>query len=331
MILVVSLSPSWQRTLVFPKFSPGEVNRATDVIETASGKGVNVARVATQLGAKVRLLTTAGGPRGTLFRKALKIDGVPATIISTAGETRLCQTLIGLANTPHLNPLPQGERKYEVTLHPLPLRERAGVRGSVPIITELVEPPATLNPAEVDAVLSAYSRALRKASLVVLIGSIPKGCGNGFYAKLTRQANRLHIPVLVDAQRELLIQGIREHPSLVKINRAELAEATGTTNLAGGVKQLTKWGAKQIVITQGSKPAIAFDGKGSWKIIPPKIDVVNSTGCGDAMMAGIATGLHQGKSLENALKLGVACGAANAMTVKSGDLRLRDVRKLSLP
>jgi tagatose 6-phosphate kinase len=301
MILVVSLSPSWQRTLVFPKFSPGEVNRATDVIETASGKGVNVARVATKLGAKVRLLTTAGGARGTLFRKALKADGVPATIISTAGETRLCQTLIGQANTPS------------------------------PLITEIVEESPALSPREVTAIVSAYSRALRSASLVVLIGSVPKGCGNGFYADLVRQANRLTIPILVDAQKDLLIQAIRECPSLVKINRAELVEATGTTSLAAGVKKLTKWGAKRIVITQGAKPAIAFDGKDSWKITPPKINVVNSTGCGDAMMAGIATGLHQGKSLENALKLGVSCGAANAMTVKSGDLRLRDVRKPSLP
>ena len=100
MILVVCLSSSWQRTLFFPEFCPGEVNRATRGLETASGKGVNVARVAMQLGAKVRILTTAGGARGRLFRKALKEDGIPATIISTAGETRLCQTLIGRSNDP---------------------------------------------------------------------------------------------------------------------------------------------------------------------------------------------------------------------------------------
>jgi tagatose 6-phosphate kinase len=298
MILVVCLSSSWQRTLFFREFSPGEVNRATHGLETASGKGVNVARVVMQLGAKVRVLTTAGGARGRLFRKALKADRVPATIISTAGETRLCQTLIGRSN------------------------------GPSPLITEIVEESPALSPSEITAFLSAYSRALRQASLVVLIGTVPKGCGTGFYAKLTRQANQLNLPVLMDAQRDLLIQAIRERPSLVKINRAELAEATGTPNLARGIKELVKWGAKRIVITQGSKPAIAFDGKDSWKITPPKINVVNSTGCGDAMMAGIAVGLMRGKTLNEALQLGVVCGTANSLTETAGVIRRSDVNRL---
>jgi len=48
MILVVSLSPAWQRTLLFDEFRPGEVNRVRRVIETAAGKGTNtVAHCAT--------------------------------------------------------------------------------------------------------------------------------------------------------------------------------------------------------------------------------------------------------------------------------------------
>ena len=67
MILVVGLSPAWQRTLQFEKLIPGKVNRAKRVRETASGKGVNVARVASILGAKIRLLTVASGHRGELL------------------------------------------------------------------------------------------------------------------------------------------------------------------------------------------------------------------------------------------------------------------------
>ena len=41
MILVVGLSPAWQRTLEFSQdIQLGEVNRARRVTETASGKGV---------------------------------------------------------------------------------------------------------------------------------------------------------------------------------------------------------------------------------------------------------------------------------------------------
>gem|GEM_PF-3500859 len=44
MILVVSLSPAWQRTRECPRLALGAVNRAVRVTKTASDKGVNVAR-----------------------------------------------------------------------------------------------------------------------------------------------------------------------------------------------------------------------------------------------------------------------------------------------
>src|SRR5207249_1617308 len=94
MILVVGLSPAWQRTLVFEDFIPGKVNRATRVSEMASGKGVNVARVASILGAPVRLLTVAGGTRGRLLKAQLAIQGLDARIVPVKAETRICQTLL---------------------------------------------------------------------------------------------------------------------------------------------------------------------------------------------------------------------------------------------
>jgi tagatose 6-phosphate kinase len=297
MILVVGLSSVWQRTLFFQGFQPGEVNRATRVVETASGKGVNVARVATQLGAKARVLTTAGGTRGEWFQGALKADGVPATVVTVGGDTRICQTLIGLAD-------------------------------HSPLITEIVEETPALTPNEVDAVFSAYARALRQASMVVLSGTVPKGCGDDFYAELARQAKRREIPVLVDTQRAQLIQVAREQPSLVKINRTELAAATGKRTVASGVRELLKLGAKRVIISQGAKASLAFDGKATWQVVPPSIQVVNPIGSGDAMMAGIAVALSQGKPLLAALKLGIACGAANALTETSGVIRKHDVRRL---
>src|SRR5882724_11167327 len=94
MILVVGLSPAWQRTLAFEKIIPGKVNRATRVSETASGKGVNVARVASILGADVKLLTVAGGKRGQLLKARLKRQGLNARVVPVTSETRICQTLL---------------------------------------------------------------------------------------------------------------------------------------------------------------------------------------------------------------------------------------------
>jgi tagatose 6-phosphate kinase len=46
------------------------------------------------------------------------------------------------------------------------------------------------------------------------------------------------------------------------------------------------------------------------------------------MLAGIACGLGQGKTMLEALRLGIACGAANAMTAVPGFVRQTDVAAL---
>jgi len=293
MILVVGLSSVWQRTLFYSDFQAGRVNRASQVLETASGKGVNVARVASTLGAKALVLTTAGGHRGSLFRAALRTSKLPAVVVPVTGETRLCQTLIASG-----------------------------------CVTELVEEAAPLTHREVNAVLSAYTKALRKATLVILSGSVPGGCGDDFYARLARLAKSRGIPVLADTQKAQLVQAVREQPALVKINAAELAEATGMRSLAKGLRELARLGAGKIVISRGAETAVAFDGKTVWQVKPPRIKVINPIGSGDAMMAGIAVALVRGKTLPDALRLGIACGAANALTRTSGVIRPAEVKRL---
>jgi fructose-1-phosphate kinase PfkB-like protein len=48
-------------------------------------------------------------------------------------------------------------------------------------------------------------------------------------------------------------------------------------------------------------------------------------GSGDAALAGIITVLHSGGSLAEAVRMGVACGGANTLTVGAGRLHLDDV------
>ena len=48
--------------------------------------------------------------------------------------------------------------------------------------------------------------------------------------------------------------------------------------------------------------------------VPPAVAVVNSVGCGDAMTAGMAWALAQNQTLQQAVRLGAACGTASALT-----------------
>jgi len=287
-VLVVNLSPAWQRTLFFSKFQPGEVNRVRRVVESASGKGVNVARVLNTLRIPVRLLTVAGGHRGELFRRALAKEGISARIVPVRSETRFCQTLV--AST----------------------------------ATELVEEAAPLSRRELRAWLATFHGELAGAKWLVLTGTVPQGCGEEFYARLTRTARRQGVPVLLDAQRAQLMKAVRERPSLVKINRSELLAAAGK----GGVAELLAAGAQCVVITRGAKSVDVYEGKARWRMHPPRVRAVNPVGSGDAMLAGICYGLCRGWSVREAVRMGMACGAANALTETAGVVRLRDLRRL---
>jgi tagatose 6-phosphate kinase len=276
MILVVGLSPAWQRTLEFESLRIGEVNRAKHVSETASGKGVNVARVARELRADVRLLTVAGGERGKLLAHELPW----ARVVPVKTETRICQTILA---------------------------------GNA---TELVEEASPLRREEVSRVLRAFADELRRATLVVLTGTVPRGCGDTFYARLIYAAHRRGVRVLVDAQGQLLVNALKARPFLMRVNRAELAV----------VKH--RRGAEWLVVSDGAgRIEIASDGE-HWSVKPPRVKAVNPIGSGDAMLAGVAVGIAGGKSVREAIQLGVACGAANALTATPGTVRRADVRKL---
>ena len=289
MILVVGLSPAWQRTLQFENFIPGRVNRAKHVDETASGKGVNVARVASILGADVKLLTVAGGHRGQLLEKSLRENGIGARIIPVKAVTRICQTLLACNTT-----------------------------------TELVEEAGPLSGAEVRNVMAAFGAEVQRADLVVLTGTVPNGCGNDFYARLVSESSRRGVRVLIDAQGAQLKNALRRKPFLVRINRDELAV------VAGSLQALVRRGPQWAVISDGAKSVRVGEssGKRVVPLKPPRVKARNTIGSGDAMMAGIAVGLWRGGSMLDAVQLGVACGAANAMTVEPGFVRLPDVRRL---
>ncbi|MCC6905352.1 MAG: carbohydrate kinase family protein [Anaerolineae bacterium] len=64
------------------------------------------------------------------------------------------------------------------------------------------------------------------------------------------------------------------------------------------------------ILTDSAKPVYVIRRDGStFTVTPPKVEVVDATGAGDALRAGLAYGLLQGWSLENAVCFGVAAGS----------------------
>lgn len=68
-------------------------------------------------------------------------------------------------------------------------------------------------------------------------------------------------------------------------------------------------GARNVVVTLGEKGALIVTDSIDVQIPAAKIDVVDTTGAGDAFNSGFAVGLAEGRGVVEAAQLGIACGA----------------------
>jgi fructose-1-phosphate kinase PfkB-like protein len=84
------------------------------------------------------------------------------------------------------------------------------------------------------------------------------------------------------------------------------------------VLALREQGIAMPVVSMGDLGAIAADGSGVWHAHIDSIVVRNAVGSGDCFLAGMAVAMVRHMPLEHALRLGVACGAANAQSEETG-------------
>lgn len=303
MILCVGGTPAVQRTLIFDRLDVGAVNRAHTVHVTASGKPVNAARAVTTLGGRALLVTFLGGDSGRFVSRHLDSEGVTheATWVEDDAPTRTCATLLS------------GD-------------------GAV---TELVEEAPPVSERDVAGLEAAVERHLHEAEALCLIGSFPPSVPDDTYARLTRLAAGSGVPILVDAQKSLLLHALNERPFIVKPNLEETAAALDLTienddsGALEAVSALVEAGARWALVTLGASGAVLGNESGRrWRIEPPPIEAVNPIGSGDTLAGGLLHALAGGATVPEAAVRGTACAAANALTTTSGVFQTGEVERL---
>jgi len=282
-ILVAGLTPAWQQVVVFDAFRYGEVNRAREVHWFASGKVFNAAIAAHRLGGPGVALAPVGGPLLEQIRRDLGQLGVATRLVVTESPTRVCTTI-----------LDRGAGK----------------------ITELVENGLPLSAGELAEFRHAYAEEAARAEVAILIGSLPTGTPASYYRELV---DRTPCPAVLDFRGEGLLACLDLKPYVVKPNREELAQTVGQPletdeELIGAMQSLNRRGAQWVIVTQGSGPAWITTESAAWRAHPIPVapqEIVNPIGCGDALMAGIACEIRNGRDLLDGVRLGLAAAHAN--------------------
>lgn len=110
-------------------------------------------------------------------------------------------------------------------------------------------------------------------------------------------------------------------------NDEQVLGFTGASSLAEGARALVDAGVGCVAVTQGSKGALVVTADETIEVPAYPVDVVDTTGCGDAFSAGFLRGLSLGRDLRGAAELGCATAAqvAQGLGTDAGSYSLESV------
>ena len=108
-----------------------------------------------------------------------------------------------------------------------------------------------------------------------------------------------------------------EHLDYLLPNREQVLAFTGADDLLAGSRELIKRGVGCVAATCGGEGAVVVDSDSVEAVPAFAVDVVDTTGCGDAFSAGFLRGLSLGRSRRDAAVLGCAAAALVAQGLGS--------------
>jgi fructose-1-phosphate kinase PfkB-like protein len=158
---------------------------------------------------------------------------------------------------------------------------------------------------------------VRNCSVVVFSGSSPSPEADVIFAAGIEIANSLDKICVLDTYGRHLESAISKAPLVLHNNKDEIENSLGLKlNTENDYLDLLKYfnekNIKLSFITDG--PNIFYASKFGFNfcVKPPKVNIKNSTGSGDAFTAGIIYGLEKSMIFDDFLKAATALGAANS-------------------
>lgn len=287
MIITVTLNPAVDKTVEIDDFQVGKVNRVSTARYDAGGKGINVSKVIQSLGGKSKAMGIVAGANGSFIKDFLDKIGVENNFHFIEGETRT---------------------NLKVVDH------------SKKTNTDINEPGPEVTAEAIAFVKQRIIDSLAPKDVVVFSGSVPANVDRGIYGEWIATAKQRGALTVLDADGELLKQGIPAGPFLVKPNIHELESLFGTEvrDLREGEKLarslMEQYGIEQVVVSLGEKGAIFLKRDCSILAHGIKVEVKSTVGAGDSMVAALAYSLEMGYDFNKTIRLAMAAGTANVMT-----------------
>jgi ribokinase len=258
---------------------PGETVTNAELSTGNGGKGANQSAAAALLGASVTILGRVGDDEfGEPLVRALRDKGVDTGLVEEARDVSTGAAFITVT--------PDGENAITVapganrSLTPDDVDAAAEAIGGASVFVAQMEIP-------VETVLRAVEVAAER-------GVRP----------LVNLAPTFEVPRELLGKLDPLV--VNEHEAAFLLgDRVE-----GVEGALSAAPELLSLGPRSAVITVGEAGAVFAQDRAVQHLAAPKVDVVDTTGAGDAFVGALATRLARGDSLEDAVAYAVRAGAA---------------------
>ena len=286
MIITVTMNPAMDKTVEIDRLLSGGLNRIKKVEYDAGGKGINVSKTIKALGGESIATGFLGGNTGKNIEMVLDEKGICHEFVWVNGETRTNTKIV----------------------------EENGR------VTELNEPGPVIDDRQMDRLIRKILGYAKEGTLFVLSGSVPTGVDPMIYARLILLLHEKGAEVLLDADGELLKNGLSQRPDMIKPNLAELEKYAGICRessdkmLLNVARSVREEGVKSVAVSMGEDGALFLLDR--YEVRCPALPVkANSTvGAGDAMVAALAFSWEQKLTGEETVRLCMASSAGAVTT-----------------
>ena len=298
-IVTLTINPAIDKSTKFSGLVAEQKIRCEEPRFDAGGGGINVSKAIARLGGKSLAVFTAGGASGQLLEDLVIKESIDYQVVKTKNWTRESFTAVDTVTN----------SQY-----------RFGMPG------------AELSREESDEILLKIEQLRPK--FLVASGSLSPKIGDDFYEKVAAVSRKIGSKLIIDTSGEPLKRAIDEGVFLLKPNVSELAKLVGAETLEmdevddAARDIISKGGCEIVVVSLGPQGAMLVTKDFCEHIPAPPVQKKSTVGAGDSMVGGMVWALSTGKTLQEMLRWGVACGSAATMNEGTQLFKNEDAQKL---
>ena len=287
MYYTVTLNPAIDMLTKVENFELGKLNRTGEASYVVGGKGINISLLLKNIGKYSKALGFIAGFTGYFIKEELKKEGIGCNFVETEGFTRINIKLTT-------------ETETEINAQSSKVSEE-NIKDFFASLNELCS-----------------------EDTVFLSGNIISGMEASDFVNIAKKVRERGAELIVDSNKDMVLDTLKYEPFIVKPNEFELGEmfevkVDTTEDIIKYAKKLQERGAKNVLVSRGSKGAILFAQNGEvFSANIAKGKVVSTVAAGDSMLAMFVAQYDESEDYKRSLRYASAAGGATSFSAGVG-------------